>query len=103
MVLDDLVSEPRDVGLPADCVAAAAAAALSAPVVLFARLPQPDIRRLIQLYRADGKWPIFAVLTAHSRSMVLADLLAHLLADRQREEQMKTQKMQLPDALTPDA
>ena len=58
---------------------------LAEPVILFSNIPTRRIQQIIGVYKSNGKWPIFAVITPTSLEMTLSCLLQHLLDDRNKE------------------
>ena len=58
-------------------------------MILFFGGSTPIIKELIRLYKQEGYWPIFAIITKPSLKMTLSCLLKHLIEDRKLEEMEK--------------
>ena len=61
------------------------------PIILFANIPSTLIKQVIENYKSNRKWPIFAVITPASLDMTLSCLIEHLLDDRNKEITYKKQ------------
>ena len=62
---------------------------LSEPVILFWGADKSVIREMIQTYKKQKEWPIFAIVTKQSLEMTLSCLIEHLLYDREEELRYK--------------
>ena len=62
---------------------------LSEPVILFWGADKSVIREMIQTYKKQKEWPIFAIVTKQSLEMTLSCLIEHLLCDREEELRYK--------------
>ena len=61
----------------------------AAPMIFFYGVPIPKMKQLINQYRKDGFWLIFAIITKSSMKMTLSCLLRHLIEDRRKEQVYK--------------
>ncbi len=64
-------------------------------IIIFHGFKQDQIKKVVQYYKKNRKWPIFAVVTPASLKMNLECLIGHLLSDRSEEKEIRQKQKNL--------